>query len=344
MRELLLNILRCPLCKGSNISLETHKEDDLEIKSGRVLCKGCNISYQIEGGIVNFLNSSASKDVMNEIKAMDEDEYIKDEEGNRYRITKDIIERFKTKFLSFPEGDGSYFFRRGGSFQSIAEGSDRFYSTLDYMSLTGKENVLEIGACFSYASFKFAKKGCRVVALDISNYLKASELFIRRSYFDRVFSDMHNTPFKDNSFDIVFGSAVLHHSKDLKMAFREIYRILKPGGRLFLINESARGIFEKIHPSFEEMSKKGFSDTSYTIAEWKKGASMGGFRKIKINFLSLASDYITRHRNRGTKDNISLRLAYFFKAHKVLEGLILFLLIPARFLVRPKSWRMVCCK
>ena len=65
----------------------------------------------------------------------------------------------KDRFLSFPEGDGSYFFKSGGSFQSIAEASDRFYSTLDYMRLTGKERILEIGSCFSYASFKFAQKG-----------------------------------------------------------------------------------------------------------------------------------------------------------------------------------------
>ena len=37
-------------------------------------------------------------------------------------------------------------------------------------------------------------------------------------------------PFKDNSFDAVFGFWVLHHVKDWKRAIDEIYRVLKPEG------------------------------------------------------------------------------------------------------------------
>ena len=40
-------------------------------------------------------------------------------------------------------------------------------------------------------------------------------------------------PFEDGAFDVVFARAVLHHTRDLNDACREMYRVLNPGG-LFL--------------------------------------------------------------------------------------------------------------
>ena len=343
MRKRLLEILRCPGCSNNSFSLEKEEIGPREIETGSVICQSCNISYPVREGIVDFL-IDASKGVAREKDAMDNDEYIIDREGTRYRITPETIQRFRKQFLSLPDGDGSYFFKRGGSFQSIKENSSRFYSTFDELALTGKETILEIGACFSYASFKFAKRGCRVVAIDISNYLKVSNLFIEEAYFERIFSDMHDIPFMDNTFDIVFGSAVLHHSKDLIAAFTEIHRVLKPGGKLALINESARGVFEKVHPVFKDMDRKGFGDTSYSIPEWRHGAVRAGFKNIKIDFLSIVDDYISRHESRGSRETFKLKAAYFLRKNRWLEKVILFLLLLPRYFFRPKSWRLLCSK
>ena len=340
MKEAVLKFLRCPACQNNSLSLDKGLVDDTEIRSGKITCGHCGAGYKVEEGIIDFLNN-ANERVVRERKAMDEEEYITDGGGNKYKITEETIEKFKDKFLALPQGDGTYFFKRGGSFQSITEASDRFYRVLENLHLTGKEKILEIGASFSYASSKFAKIGCSAVALDISNYLKVSSLFVKNAYYDRVFSDMHNIPFQDSTFDIVFGAAVVHHSNNLKAVFNEIHRVLKPGGKIMLINEPSRGIFEKVHPVFEEMEKKGFGDVSYTIPEWLKGARVGGFRRLKIEFLSLADDYITRHRNRDTQDNFKLRLAYFFKDHRGIEKLVLSMLILPRLLFRQKSWRLV---
>ena len=40
----------------------------------------------------------------------------------------------------------------------------------------------------------------------------------------------HDMPFPDNSIDVVFGIAILHHL-DLDLVSREVRRVLKPGGR-----------------------------------------------------------------------------------------------------------------
>ncbi|HLP11032.1 MAG TPA: class I SAM-dependent methyltransferase [Flavobacteriales bacterium] len=42
--------------------------------------------------------------------------------------------------------------------------------------------------------------------------------------------DLHNAPFEDNTFDVIFCNHVLEHVKDDKQCMRELYRIMKPGG------------------------------------------------------------------------------------------------------------------
>jgi ubiquinone/menaquinone biosynthesis C-methylase UbiE len=44
-------------------------------------------------------------------------------------------------------------------------------------------------------------------------------------------------PFEDDSFDLVFGHAVLHHLPDLEGAFREFRRVLRPGGSVAFCGE-----------------------------------------------------------------------------------------------------------
>ena len=47
---------------------------------------------------------------------------------------------------------------------------------------------------------------------------------------DARVADAEALPFADGSFDLVFGHAVLHHLPDLDQAWREIHRVLAPGG------------------------------------------------------------------------------------------------------------------
>ena len=49
--------------------------------------------------------------------------------------------------------------------------------------------------------------------------------------------DAERIPYDDNGFDVVVGHAVIHHIPDVEQAFREMLRVLKPGGRFVVAGE-----------------------------------------------------------------------------------------------------------
>src|SRR6476620_1374321 len=53
-------------------------------------------------------------------------------------------------------------------------------------------------------------------------------------------ADAERIPYDDNTFDIVVGHAVIHHIPDVEAAFREILRVLKPGGSFVIAGEPTR--------------------------------------------------------------------------------------------------------
>jgi ubiquinone/menaquinone biosynthesis C-methylase UbiE len=107
------------------------------------------------------------------------------------------------------------------------------------------ERALEIGAGTGYFTLNLLRAGLigEAVAADISPGMLAmlSESAGRLGLDVRTIRcEADKLPFADDSFDLVFGHAVLHHLPDLDAAFAEFRRVLRPGGTLAFCGEPSR--------------------------------------------------------------------------------------------------------
>ena len=76
-----------------------------------------------------------------------------------------------------------------------------------------------------------------IQGFDLSRYVKGDLLPVDES-IQRV--DLHQIPFPDRAFDLVICNHVLEHVEDATAAVKEIYRVLKPGGRAICQTPFAR--------------------------------------------------------------------------------------------------------
>jgi SAM-dependent methyltransferase len=104
---------------------------------------------------------------------------------------------------------------------------------------------LEIGAGTGYFSLNLLQAGVlnEAICTDISPGMVATLADnARRLGLDvrAARADAESLPFASSSFDLVFGHAVLHHLPDLRRAFAEFHRVLRPGGRILFAGEPSR--------------------------------------------------------------------------------------------------------
>jgi ubiquinone/menaquinone biosynthesis C-methylase UbiE len=105
--------------------------------------------------------------------------------------------------------------------------------------------TLEIGAGTGYFTLNLLRAGLieDAVATDISQGMldslsvNADRLGLK---VETVRAEAERLPFPDDSFDLVFGHAVLHHLPDLHASFAELYRVLRPGGMIAFCGEPSR--------------------------------------------------------------------------------------------------------
>jgi SAM-dependent methyltransferase len=109
----------------------------------------------------------------------------------------------------------------------------------------GYDRSLEIGAGTGYFSLNLLQAGIvgEATCTDISPGMVATlgrnaerlGLAVRAAR-----ADAESLPFGDASFDLVLGHAVLHHLPNLRRAFAEFHRVLRPGGRIVFAGEPSR--------------------------------------------------------------------------------------------------------
>jgi ubiquinone/menaquinone biosynthesis C-methylase UbiE len=119
---------------------------------------------------------------------------------------------------------------------------DRFVAVTGEVGGRPYGRVLEVGAGTGFFSLNLRQAGIvdDVHVTDISpGMVEAAEDNARKLGFEvggRV-ADAERLPYEDATFDLVVGHAVIHHIPDVELAFREMLRVLRPGGRIVICGE-----------------------------------------------------------------------------------------------------------
>jgi SAM-dependent methyltransferase len=103
-------------------------------------------------------------------------------------------------------------------------------------SVDSRKRVLDVGSGVGGTSRCLAREfGCRVTGIDLTDeYCRAAAMLSDRiglaELVDYRQGDATNLPFPDASFDIVWTEHVAMNIPDKPKLYREMYRVLKPGG------------------------------------------------------------------------------------------------------------------
>ncbi len=271
MKEDLLKSVCCPLCGGC-LKIDAAEMLDQEIWSGELKCTSCGESYRIETGMpLLHLNDESWRP-----KAVEAVGWVTyHQKLGIYEQGQDSVD---LKIPYYPE-------------EPWIKVAKSFTLALDQLKLTGDETVLDLGAGRGWAAKEFTRIGCSVVALDI---VTDEHVGLGRGkalmedvgvYFERIIADGENLPFFSDTFDIVFCAAALHHSSRLQLLLQNIYRVMKPGGRLCAINEPCISILaeeqETLDRDASEEMTEGINETRPNFVDYYTFLSISGLEVVE---------------------------------------------------------------
>lgn len=148
------------------------------------------------------------------------------------------------------------------------------------------ESVLDLGSgagfdCFLAAS-KIGSNG-KVIGVDMTPEMieKAREIAAKDGFKNVEFrlGEIENLPVADNSIDVVISNCVINLSSNKARVFQEIYRVLKPGGRVAI---SDVALLKKLPESFRSNIEAYISCIAgaITVEEYSKLVADSGLKNI----------------------------------------------------------------
>ncbi len=153
------------------------------------------------------------------------------------------------------QDDRSFWDWTGRTFPSLVGApSTRYYRECEqtlfkvfYPDLTGKK-VLKTDLWDEAKNTRILhwveSQGAHVFGLDISTPMveEAQGIFDKKQNAHFIVSDLRQIAYADESFDMIYSMGTIEHFRDYTKAVAECYRVLKPGGWIFL------GVPNKLDP------------------------------------------------------------------------------------------------
>ncbi|WP_423919025.1 bifunctional demethylmenaquinone methyltransferase/2-methoxy-6-polyprenyl-1,4-benzoquinol methylase UbiE [Frigoribacterium sp. 2-23] len=187
-------------------------------------------------------------------------------------------------------------------------------ATVKAIGAASGEKVLDIAAGTGTSSVAIAKHGAEVIALDFSSGMVEVGRE-RHPEIEFVEGDAEKLPFDDDTFDAVTISFGLRNVNRPKQALAEMYRVLKPGGRVVIcefstpplppIRAAYRTYLKYGMPLVARLTSSNSPAYSYlaesieqwpeqqVLSQWLRGA---GFTRVA--YRNLTTGIVALHRGR----------------------------------------------
>ncbi len=174
--------------------------------------------------------------------------------------------------------------------------ADRYHNSEEWLAvkllldryLPGK--VLDLGAGRGISSYAFAKAGCAVTALEPDSSLVvgagAIQSLVESSGVSiEIVQEYGETlPFVSDTFDIVYGRAVMHHARSLSQFCLEAHRVLRSGGVFIGTREHVISRREDL-PEFLDghlLHHLYGGENAYLLAEYLGAIEQSGLKVVKV--------------------------------------------------------------
>jgi len=150
------------------------------------------------------------------------------------------------------------------------------------------DNVLDIATGAGFTALAFAPLVAHVVGSDVSTgMLEQAETNAKAAAITNVEfveAAAEELPFEDASFDIVVCRVAAHHFVDIRDFAEETARVLKPGGRLLIVDTSVpdNDFLAAIWQNEVERLRDPSHGKNYTANEWRKILTRASFDIISI--------------------------------------------------------------
>jgi 2-polyprenyl-3-methyl-5-hydroxy-6-metoxy-1,4-benzoquinol methylase len=126
-----------------------------------------------------------------------------------------------------------------------------YHLTELFTSLRGSRGrLLEIGSGIGVDSIQLARAGLDVTAIDLTDEaIGVAGQFAKARGVEVDFrvGNAESLDFADATFDIVYSFGVLHHTPRIDVAVGEVRRVLKPGGRAYVMLYHRNSLVNLVH-------------------------------------------------------------------------------------------------
>jgi len=194
---------------------------------------------------------------------------------------------------------------------------------------SGNKKALEIGCGTGNLTGKLLEMGFEVTALDISKEMidilkKKYYRYYKSNKLKLAISNAEKLNFKSNTFDFIAAYSVLHHLPDYIKSIKEMIRVLKVGGVIYLDHERTDRYWQRRFRIIRYLDL--FSNSIFNFIYIKnRGIKIRSLIPIYMSYgkadYHISEKYYVNHNNikrtlrRGNVEKIYLKNYYLFPTH-----------------------------